>query len=258
MRIGILGTGNMATALGGAWVRSGHDVVVGGRDPGAAAATAARVRAAGHGALAEAAAHGEVVLVAVPADAAPDLVRRLAGDLAGRTVIDCTNPVVPGADGPMLVTDGATSVAQRMTEAAPGAHVVKAFHLCHASVWTLDPPVFEGEPLAVPYCGDDPAALDRVAALITSMGCTPLPCGGLSRAPYLEATAAFAIGAWFSGAQPRHAFPAPAEAVLVPDGTVPGPSATTAVRLRPGRSRSAGAAEGGTVTGGRAGGGRRR
>ncbi|MEU4493773.1 NAD(P)-binding domain-containing protein [Streptomyces sp. NPDC023998] len=211
MRIGILGTGAMATALGAAWIRAGHDVRVGGRDTEAASRTARRTGASGHGSLAEAAAHGEVVLTAVPADAAPQLAKELAHLLAGRTLIDCTVPMAPGPDSPALTTGGgATSVARLIADAAPGAHVVKAFGVCHESIWTLDRPTFEGAPLAVPFCTDEPGAATRVARLIASMGCTPLPCGGLGRAALLEATAVFAVGVWWSGAEARFVFPAPA------------------------------------------------
>lgn len=210
MRIGILGTGAMATTLGAAWVRAGHDVRVGGRDTEAASRTALLTGASGHGSLAAAVAHGEVVLIAVPASAAPQLAEELAHLLVGRTVIDCTVPMAPGADGPALTTGGATSVARLIADAAPGAHVVKAFGVCHESIWTLDRPAFEGSPLAVPFCADQPDAVTRVTEIIISMGCTPLPCGGLDRAALLEATAVFAIGAWWSGAEARFAFPAPA------------------------------------------------
>ncbi|MEV8532402.1 NAD(P)-binding domain-containing protein [Streptomyces sp. NPDC051211] len=213
MRIGILGTGAMATALGGAWVRAGHDVRVGGRDTEAAARTARRTGAAGHGSLAEAASHGELVLLAVPAQAAGELAGELAQVLSGRTVIDCTVPMAPGADGPALTTGGpggGTSMARIISDAAPGAGVVKAFGVCHESIWTLERPAFEGAPLAVPFCTDAADAAARVAELITSMGCTPLPCGGLARAGLLEAAAVFAIGVWWSGAEARFAFPAPA------------------------------------------------
>ncbi|MEU2509293.1 NAD(P)-binding domain-containing protein [Streptomyces sp. NPDC007863] len=210
MRIGILGTGAMATALGAAWVRAGHDVRVGGRDTEAASRTALLTGASGHCGLAEAAAHGDVVLLAVPAGAAPQLAREQAPLLAGRTVIDCTVPLVPGEDGPALATGGATSVARLIADAAPGAQVVKAFGVCHESIWTLDRPAFEGSPLAVPFCTDQPGAAMRVAEIVTSMDCTPLPCGGLDRAVLLEATAVFAVGVWWSGAEARFAFPAPA------------------------------------------------
>jgi 8-hydroxy-5-deazaflavin:NADPH oxidoreductase len=212
MRIGILGTGEMAATLGGAWSEAGHDVVIGGRNQGRAEQTAGRISAAGHSSLAGAAGHGDVVLVAVPAAAAPQLVGSLAGNLAGRTVIDCTNPVVPTGDGLMLQTGCATSVAGQLAAVAPDARVVKAFNLCHVSIWTLRPPTFEGVPLSVPYCADHAEAAGATEILIRSLGCTPAPCGGLTRAAYLEATAALAIGLWWTGQQPRTAFPAMAEA----------------------------------------------
>ncbi|WP_030294983.1 NADPH-dependent F420 reductase [Streptomyces katrae] len=211
MRIGILGTGSMATALGGAWVRAGHHVLVGGRNAAAAAATAARIGAAGHGSLTEAAAFGEAVLMAVPADSAPRLAQHLAPVLAGRTVLDCTVPMTPGPDGPSLSTAGGTdSVAARIAAAAPDAGVAKVFGICHESIWTLPRPAFEGAPLAVPFCTGTPAATALAQELITSMGCSPLSCGGLSRAALLEAAAVFAIGVWWTGGEARHAFPAPA------------------------------------------------
>lgn len=211
MRIGILGTGSMATALGGAWVRAGHKVLVGGRNVTAAATVAARIEAAGHGGLAEAAAYGEAVLMAVPADSAPRLAQELAPVLAGRTVLDCTVPMEPGPDGPSLTTAGGTdSVAARIAAAAPDAGVAKVFGICHESIWTLPRPAFEGAPLAVPFCAGTPAAAALAAELITSMGCSPLPCGGLSRAALLEAAAVLAIGVWWSGGEARHAFPSPA------------------------------------------------
>ncbi|SCL51383.1 hypothetical protein GA0070606_1790 [Micromonospora citrea] len=211
MRIGILGTGGMATALGGAWTTAGHDVLIGGRDQERAERTAALVGAAGHGSLTDAARHGEAVLVAVPATQAPHLVDHLAADLAGRTVVDCTNPITPTGEGLMLAVDGATSVARQLAATAPDAHVVKAFNLCHVSIWTLRPPTFEDVPLAVPYCADHPAAATVTETLISSIGCTPAACGGLARAAYLEATAALAIGLWWTGGQPRAAFPSPGE-----------------------------------------------
>ncbi|MFJ3789561.1 NADPH-dependent F420 reductase [Kitasatospora sp. NPDC090091] len=211
MRIGILGTGAMATTLGGAWVRAGHEVLVGGRDPGAAARAAAAAGAARSGTLADAAEFGEAVLVAVPAGAASRVVGALAAELTGRTVLDCTVPMAPGPDGPVVTTSGGPdSVAARLAAAAPGARVAKVFGICHESIWTLDRPAFDGAPLAVPFCTDDPAAAALVTELVSSMGCTPLPCGGLARAGLLESAAVLAIGIWWSGGEARHAFPAPA------------------------------------------------
>ncbi|MFF4381082.1 NADPH-dependent F420 reductase [Kitasatospora sp. NPDC001547] len=193
MRIGIAGTGTMARALGTRWALAGHDVLVGGRDTGRAAALAERIGARA-GTLEDAARHGrDAVLLAVPYAAATGVVAALGGAVRGRTLIDCTNPVAPGF---VLETGGGPSAAERIAAAAPGASVVKGFNLCHESVWGLTPPVFGGRPLAVPLCGDDEAALDTVRSLVRDLGCEPVNGGGLDRAGLLEATAAFLIGLW--------------------------------------------------------------
>ncbi|MFI6152674.1 NADPH-dependent F420 reductase [Kitasatospora sp. NPDC051170] len=209
--IGVLGTGAMAKALGGAFVRAGHRVLVGGRDEEKARRLAEEIGATGGATLAEAARFGEAVLVALPGGAAQEVVASLAGDLRGRVLLDCTVPMAPGEGGPALTTDGGTdSLARRLASAAPGARVVKVFGVCHESIWTLAKPSFEGAPLGVPYCADDPAAAGLAAELVASMGCEPVPCGGLERAGLLEATAVFAIGVWWSGGEARHVFPSPA------------------------------------------------
>ncbi|MDT9701451.1 NAD(P)-binding domain-containing protein [Streptomyces sp. P17] len=191
MRIGIIGAGAMAEGLGGQWGRVGHDVLVGGRDEGRATALAARIGARA-GSPTEAARHGtDAVLLAVPYAAAVEVVSAL--DLGGRALVDCTNPVGPGF---RLETAGGPSAAERIAAAAPGAYVVKAFNLCHESVWRLTPPVFDGRPLAVPLCGDEATALESVRRLVRDLGCEPVNGGGLDRAALLEATAAFLIGLW--------------------------------------------------------------
>jgi predicted dinucleotide-binding enzyme len=168
----------MADALGTQWARAGHEVRAGSRSGG----------------LREAAEFGtDAVLLAVPYAAAVDVVAGLEPALRGRVLVDCTNPVGPGFS---LLTEGGPSAAQRIASAAPGAHVVKAFNLCHVDVWRLTPPVFDGRPLAVPLCGDDAGALDVVRRLVRDVGCEPLNAGGLRRAALVEATAALLIGLW--------------------------------------------------------------
>ncbi|MFH8611822.1 NADPH-dependent F420 reductase [Streptomyces sp. NPDC018029] len=195
MRIGIIGTGGMAGALGTRWVRAGHEVMVGGRDEGAAAALAARIGAVRHGAIRAAAEFGEAVLFALPYAAGVPVAAGLAAALRGRVLIDCSNSVGPGF-ALLTEADGGPSAARRLADAAPGAHVVKAFNLCHVDVWRMDPPVFDGRPLAVPVCGDDEGAQAVVHALVRDLGCRPLAAGGLERAGLLEATAALVIGLW--------------------------------------------------------------
>ncbi|MFD5554522.1 NADPH-dependent F420 reductase [Streptomyces sp. NPDC127068] len=194
MRIGVLGTGNMADALATHWVRAGHEVAVGGRDAGRAQRLAQRIGPAAHPAgLAAAAGFGEVVLVALPFGAGAEVVRELHGVLAGRVLLDCSNPVGPGF---RLLTGQGPSAAEQLAAAAPEARVVKAFNLCHEDVWRMRPPVFDGRPLAVPVCGDDPQALALVRALVRDAGCDPVAGGGLDRAGLLEATAALFISLW--------------------------------------------------------------
>ncbi|GAB3924925.1 NAD(P)-binding domain-containing protein [Kribbella albertanoniae] len=192
MRIGTVGNGGMAAALGRHWVRAGHQVMIGGRDTGRAAETAGRIGAAS-GSLQEATSYGEVVLLAVPAEVVVETVARLT-IAPGTVLIDCTNAI---EHSDFTLAHPATAEAIR--KAVPHAHVVKAFNLAADTVWRAAPQVFEGGPLGVPLCGDEPAAVECVAGLVRDLGCEPVPSGGLVRAALLEATAAFAIGIWVNG-----------------------------------------------------------
>ncbi|MGI5349254.1 NADPH-dependent F420 reductase [Streptomyces sp. CA-250714] len=194
MKIGVLGTGNMADALGTHWVRAGHEVIVGGRDEEKARRLAARIGGGvRHGSPRAAAGFGEVVLAALPYGAGQEVAGELGAALDGKVLVDCSNPVGAGF---RLLTGAGPSAAQRLAAAAPGARVVKAFNLCHEDVWRMNPPVFDGRPLAVPVCGDDAAALALVGGLVRDAGCEPVSAGGLERAGLLEATAALFIALW--------------------------------------------------------------
>ncbi|WP_188187951.1 NADPH-dependent F420 reductase [Nonomuraea sp. SYSU D8015] len=205
MRIGILGAGGMADALGTQWARAGHEVMISGRDLGRSSAEAGKMAAAAGapvlaGSWAEAAGFGDVVMVGVREAGLGDVLRACGTALRGKPVIDVTNAADPAG------YDAARPLAQRIAELT-GGHVVKAFNLCHVDVWRMTPPVFDGRPLAVPLCGDDPAALEAVRALVADLGCTPVDGGGLGRARQLEATAAFVIGLWFGGADAQAILP---------------------------------------------------
>ncbi|MGW4984986.1 NADPH-dependent F420 reductase [Streptomyces mirabilis] len=194
MRIGVLGTGSMADALATHWARAGHEVTVGGRDADKAERLATRIGGSAKPASLRAAAEfGQAVLAALPYDAGVSVARELRAALDGKVLLDCSNPVGPGF---RLLTEGGPSAARQLAAAAPGAHVVKAFNLCHEDVWRMRPPVFDGRPLAVPVCGDDHAALARVRELVRDVGCEPVAGGGLERAGLLEATAALFIALW--------------------------------------------------------------
>jgi len=134
MRIGVLGTGNMADALATHWVRAGHEVIIGGRDAHKAERLATRIGGSAKPASLRAAAESgqEVVLAALPFGAGADVARDLHAALEGKVLLDCSNPVGPGF---RLLTEGGPSAARQLAAAAPGAHVVKAFNLCHQNVW---------------------------------------------------------------------------------------------------------------------------
>ncbi|SHN27443.1 NADPH-dependent F420 reductase [Actinacidiphila paucisporea] len=195
MRIGVWGTGSMADALATHWVRAGHEVTVGGRDARKAERLAMRIGGGAKSAGLRAAAESgeDVVLAALPYEAGAGVARELRASLEGKVLLDCSNPVGPGF---RLLTGGGPSAAQLLAAAAPEAHVVKAFNLCHEDVWRMRPPVFDGRPLAVPVCGDDERALARVSELVRDVGCEPVAGGGLDRAGLLEATAALFIALW--------------------------------------------------------------
>ncbi|WP_131736197.1 NADPH-dependent F420 reductase [Actinomadura roseirufa] len=209
MRIGVLGAGNMADALAAQWARKGHEIMIGARAPERAVALAARIgRGTAGGGLREAAEFGEVVLLAVWFEGIADALRAAGaadGALAGRVLVDCTNPMEPPFE--RLKTGDGPSAALRVAAAAPGARVVKAFNLCHESVWRMTPPAFGGRPLGVPVCGDDAEAVAAVRALVADLGCVPLDGGGLRRAGLLEATAAFMVGLWVAGEDPATMIP---------------------------------------------------
>jgi predicted dinucleotide-binding enzyme len=155
--IAMIGTGNVGEALGRRFAENGHTIFYGSRDP---AATDVRelVAATGRGAAAlpsaEAAGRADIVVLAVPSTAVEDVVRGL-GSLAGKVVVDPTNPRVMAADGfADYPRDGST--AERIAALAPGAHVVKAFNTL-GSETMLDPSV-AGGPVTIPLVGDDRAA----------------------------------------------------------------------------------------------------
>lgn len=199
MRIGILGTGTLAAALGTAWVRAGHDVTIGGRSPTKAQALAHRLGARA-GTVRDAVAECAAVLLAVPWYAVADVLHS-AGSLDGTVLIDPTNAVEHGVG--VLLTGPGGSGAQRIAALAPGAHVVKAFHLHPAGHWASPGDAV----MTVAMCGDDPAALRIAGELVRAAGGVPAVLGSLSRARQLEEVAGFVIGLAFRGVDPNSAIP---------------------------------------------------
>lgn len=177
--ISIIGLGGMGRAIGARAVGSGHAVEVIGRDE---ARTKDRAAALGDGVTAGTfglAPAGDIVILAVPSAAAVPVVTRYGSALAGKVIIDITNPM--NADGSGLTSPDGTSAAQRIARAAPaGAPVVKAFNTVFGHV------LVPGRPLDVLFAGDDAQAKASVSAFIASLGLRPLDAGGLEMAHWLE------------------------------------------------------------------------
>jgi 8-hydroxy-5-deazaflavin:NADPH oxidoreductase len=205
MRIGTLGAGMMTEALAGQWSQAGHEVLIGGRSPDKSAALAKRIGAR-VGTLAEAAEFGDAVLLAVRREGLMGTLEQAgaaSGVLAGKTVIDCGN-AVNTADFSLVSWQG-KSLAEQAQHLSPGSHVVKAFNLCHAKVWQMSPPVFNGNPLAVPFAGADEGKA-TASRLIKDLGCEPLDAGNLTQARHLEAMAVVVIRLLFGGYDPYSVF----------------------------------------------------
>jgi predicted dinucleotide-binding enzyme len=201
MKIAFIGNGSMAEALAGRFTRR-HEIFIGGRDAAKAGALAAKlgpeVRS---GTAAQAATFGEAVVLATRHEAIFDAMEAAGGaqTFADKIIIDINNPV-SAFDGNFLTKlyDG-RSLAEAIAAQAPGAKVVKAFNMCQAKVWTMDPPLFDGRKLAVMYCGDDAASKGKVADLIREIGADPVDVGELKYARLLEAATGIVIKLLFSG-----------------------------------------------------------
>ena len=206
VNIAILGTGNLAVTLGRAWTTAGHTPLLTGRNRQHASAAADQIgRAAEAVDPADVAARAGVVVVAIPWDGlagALSLVGGPDGRLAGKTVVDCTNPV-DYATGDLLPASG--SAAELVARTARGAHVVKALHMFAGASWPFTGPRESAPVVAV--CGDHAGALDRVTALIGDLGGRTAVVGGLGSARQLEEAAGFVIRVVVAGADPRLAVP---------------------------------------------------
>jgi predicted dinucleotide-binding enzyme len=181
MRIAIIGSGNVGATLGRRWSELDHDVTFGARDPEshkviAAAAGAPRATVA---TIADAVRDAHAVVLAVPYNAVGHALAA-AGDLRGKIVIDCTNPI--GPDG--LVVGTTTSGAEQVAEHAPEARVVKAFNTTGSE--NMANPQYSDGPLVMPLAGDHEAAKKVVAELAAELGFAPVDVGPLGAARYLE------------------------------------------------------------------------
>ena len=182
MRIGVIGIGMVGGTLGRRWAREGHEVLFGVREPSSEkvgrllADSGENARA---GTVAEAAASGEVVVLATPWGGTEDAVRH-AGDLTGKVLLDCTNPLKPDLSG----LAGDPSGAEQVAAWAPGAKVVKIFNT--TGFKNMDDPRFGDDQATMFYCGDDAEAKKVAATLAEGLGFEAVDAGPLAEARSLE------------------------------------------------------------------------
>ena len=184
MNVTIIGAGNMGRAIGTRTVAGGHEVEIVDRDPADARALADELGESATALDPDAPFGGEVVVFALYYPGIKDAVRQYADRLAGKVVVDITNPVDTDT-WDRLATPPGTSSAEEIAELVPeGTPVVKAFNT------TFAPTVVQGEvaghQLDVLIAGDDAAAKQKVSQLVSDGGLRPIDAGPLVRAQQLE------------------------------------------------------------------------
>jgi predicted dinucleotide-binding enzyme len=191
--ISIIGSGNMAAAIGTRAAKHGHTIELMSRNTAKAQALADQI---GNGATVGtfgAAPVGDIVIVAVLYTGAVEVVAHFGDALAGKILVDITNPF--NADVSGLVTTAGNSVAQQIAAAAPkGTQVVKAFNSIFRGVLAQDRPV------DVFFAGDSAEAKARFAAFVESLDMRPLDAGGLEMASVLEWAGILLVGLARNGA----------------------------------------------------------
>ncbi|WP_280151026.1 NAD(P)-binding domain-containing protein [Piscinibacter sp. XHJ-5] len=172
MKIGILGSGSVAQSLGAGLLQHGHDVVLGTGSPAKLAEWQAAHPRARVGTFADAAGFGDIAVLAVKGHAAVAAVRAAGAHLlAGKTIIDTTNPI---ADEPPLhgvlrfFTGPGESLHEQLQREYPELKFVKAFNSVGAA--HMIDPSFEGGPPTMFICGDDERARHAVGGLVRELG----------------------------------------------------------------------------------------
>jgi predicted dinucleotide-binding enzyme len=184
VKVAILGTGSVGSALGIRWGEAGHSVVFGSRSPQGENVKQLVARCGGRAvacSLRESIPGADAIVIAVPWGAARETLSHL-GDLTGRTLIDCTNPLLADLSG--IELGHSTSAGEQIATWAAGANVVKAFNSASAKV--MFNPQFGEHRATMFYCGDDAAAKLVVRQLIEDIGFDPVDAGPLSSSRYLE------------------------------------------------------------------------
>jgi predicted dinucleotide-binding enzyme len=185
----MLGTGEVAKALSNGFAALGHDVRIGSRSAGneKAAAIAKEIGARGSaGTFADAAAFGEMIVLATLGAANPEVLKAAGADrLRGKVLIDATNPLDFAGGAPRLFVGHTDSGGEQVQRLAPDARVVKAFNTVGSA--HMFRPAFPGGPPDMFFCGNDADAKKTVRDILVSFGWETVDLGGIESSRYLEA-----------------------------------------------------------------------
>ena len=188
MKIGVIGSGIVGQTLSDGFLGRGDEVMRGSREPAKLAAWRAGAGAkARTGTFAEAAAFGEVVVLAVKGTAAAETVRALAPALAGKPLVDTTNPIAdaPPVNGVLRFFTGPNeSLMETLQAAAPAARLVKAFS-CVGSALMVNPSLPGGRPTMF-VCGNDEGAKRQVTTVLDQFGWETEDMGAAEAARAIE------------------------------------------------------------------------
>jgi predicted dinucleotide-binding enzyme len=191
--ISIIGSGNMATTIGTRAAKHGHTIEIMSRNTAEAQALADQIGEEATVGTFGATPLGDIVIVAVLYQGAVEVVSHYGDALAGKILVDLTNPF--NTDGNGLVTTAGDSMSQRIAAAAPeGTHVVKALNTILQGV------LAEGKPVDVFFAGDSAEAKAPVAEFLESLDMRPLDAGGLEMTWVLEWAGILLVGLARNGA----------------------------------------------------------
>ena len=188
MNVGIIGSGDVARALGTGFLRHGHAVLLGTREPARLAEWAARNPGARVGSFADAAKFGDALVLAVKGDAALAALNLAGADaLTGKTVMDATNPIAaePPVKGVLkFFTSLDESLMERLQAAHPTAHFVKVFNSV-GNARMVNPQYAGGRPTMF-ICGADAGAKQTVSGVLDQFGWETLDLGAAEAARAIE------------------------------------------------------------------------
>jgi predicted dinucleotide-binding enzyme len=188
MKVGILGSGDVAKALAGGFLKHGHDVTMGTREPAKLADWKAKNPAAKVSSFADAARFGEVVVLAVKGAVAAEALRAAgAVNLKGKTVIDATNPLAdaPPTNGVLkFFTSLDESLLERLQREFPDVRLVKAFNSV-GNARMVNPAYAGGRPTMF-ICGHDEGAKQTVSRILDQFGWETEDMGGAEAARAIE------------------------------------------------------------------------